>query len=78
MENYLAPAQCLWHFFGLSSRRCHLKEKKGNHIALLMLLKAAGTLTHEQTHVMFFAFFLCVLCFFFVFFLSQIKLVLKG
>ena len=33
-----------------------------------MLLKDAGTLTHEQTHVMFFAFFcVCVLCFFFFF-----------
>ena len=67
MENYLAPAQRLWHFLGLSSRKRHLKKKKGNHTALLMLLKDAGTLTHEQTHVMFFALFWCVLCFFFFF-----------
>ena len=28
MENYLAPAQRLWHFLGLSSRKRHLKKKK--------------------------------------------------
>ena len=82
MENYLAPAQRLWHFLGLSSRKRHLKKKKREpHSTPDVTERCRHVNARANARDVFCLFFVCLVFFFFcyvVLCLSQIKLVLMG
>ena len=67
MENYLAPAQRLRHFLGLSSRKRHLKKKKREPHSTPDVTESCWHVNARANARDVFCLFLCVSCIFFLF-----------